>query len=166
MAKKKGLDIPIIYNTNGYENIETIKMLEGYIDIYLPDLKYAENEVAKKYSKIDNYFEVATEAIKEMVKQVGIPKFDENGMIKKGVMVRHLVLPNNIENSKSVLKWLVQNLPKEVYISVMAQYFPIYKAKKNNEINRKLTKNEWKEIEDYINELEIENGFIQELRQT
>ena len=129
IAKKRGLDIPIVYNTNGYENIETIKMLDGYIDIYLPDLKYAENEIAKKYSKVDNYFEIATEAIKEMITQVGIPKLDERGILKKGVMIRHLVLPNNIENSKKFLKWIVDNLPKEIYVSVMAQYFPTYKAK-------------------------------------
>ncbi len=166
IARKKGLNIPIIYNTNGYENIETIKMLDGYIDVYLPDLKYAKNETAKKFSKIDNYFEVAAKAIKEMIKQVGTPKLDENGIIKKGVMIRHLVLPNNIENSKKVLKWIVENLPKKIYISVMAQYFPTYKAKEIDEINRKLTKEEWKQIEDYIEELEIENGYVQELRRT
>lgn len=166
IAKKEGLKLPIVYNTNGYENIETIKMLDGYIDIYLPDLKYSENELAKKYSKVNNYFEIATEAINEMVKQVGVPKIDENGIMKKGVMVRHLVLPNNIENSKNVLKWIVENLPKDIYISVMAQYFPTYKAKEIKEINRKLTIEEWKEIEDYIEELGIENGYVQELRRT
>lgn len=166
IAKKRGLDIPIVYNTNGYENIETIKMLDGYIDIYLPDLKYAENEIAKKYSKVDNYFEIATEAIKEMITQVGIPKLDERGIMKKGVMIRHLVLPNNIENSKKVLKWIVDNLPKEIYVSVMAQYFPTYKAKEIKKINRKLKKEEWKQIEDYIEKLGMENGYVQELRRT
>ena len=166
IAKKEGLNIPIVYNTNGYENIDTIKMLDGYIDIYLPDLKYAENELAKKYSKVDNYFEIATETIIEMIKQVGIPKFNERGLMKKGVMVRHLVLPNNIENSKKVLRWLVDNLSKEIYISVMAQYFPTYKAKDFGEINRKLTKEEWIEVEEYIQNLGIENGYIQELRRT
>ena len=166
IAKKEGINSPTVYNTNGYENIDTIKMLDGYIDIYLPDLKYAENELAKKYSKVDNYFEIATETIIEMIKQVGIPKFNERGLMKKGVMVRHLVLPNNIENSKKVLKWLVGNLPKEIYISVMAQYFPTYKAKDFGEINRKLTKEEWIEVEEYIQNLGIENGYIQELRRT
>lgn len=166
IAKKEGLNLPIVYNTNSYENIETIKMLEGYVDIYLPDLKYAENKLAKEYSKIDNYFEIATKAIKEMVKQVGVPKFDENGIMKNGVMVRHLVLPNNVENSKKVLKWLVKNLPKEIYISIMAQYFPTYKAKEIEKINRKLTNEEWREIEDYIQYLGIENGYVQELRRT
>ena len=163
IAKEKGLTIPIIYNTNGYENVETIKILDGYIDVYLPDLKYAENELAKKYSKIDNYFEIATATIKEMINQVGVPKFDENGIIKKGVIIRHLVLPNSIQNSKKVLKWIASNLPKEVYISVMAQYFPTYRAKEIEKLNRKLNKEEWQEIENYIEALNIENGYVQEL---
>ena len=163
IARNKGLKLPIVYNTNSYENIETIKMLEGYVDIYLPDLKYADDNLAKKYSGIDNYFEVATTAIKGMIEQVGVPKFDQHGIIKKGVIIRHLVLPNNIENSKNVLKWISENLPKDIFISVMAQYFPTYKAKDDETINRKLTAKEWQEIEDYIEELGIENGYVQEL---
>ena len=165
IAKSQGLKLPIVYNTNGYENIETIKQLEGYIDIYLPDLKYAENDIGKKYSKIEKYFETATIAIKEMERQVGKPQFDENGVMTKGIIVRHLVLPNNIENSKKIIKWMKENLNKETYISIMAQYFPTYKAKTEEykEINRKLTSKEWEEIENYIDELDFEKGFIQEL---
>lgn len=166
IARENGLKIPIVYNTNGYETVETIRKLDGYVDIYLPDLKYAENEKAYKYSKIENYFEIATNAIKEMVRQAGKPEFDENGIMKKGVMIRHLVLPGNVENSKKVLKWINDNLKDYVYISVMAQYFPTYKAKndeKYKELNRKLTENEWKQIEDYIDFLGFENGFVQEL---
>ena len=162
-ARNKGLKIPIIYNTNSYENVETIKMLEGYIDVYLPDLKYAQNDLGKKYSNINNYFEVATKSIKEMVKQVGVPTFNKKGIIQKGVIIRHLVLPNNIENSKKVLKWIKQNMPEEIFVSVMAQYFPTYKAKSDNNLNRKLTKEEWTEIIQYIEELGFENGFFQEL---
>lgn len=163
IARKNGLTLPIVYNTNAYENVETLKLLEGYIDIYLPDLKYAENELGKKYSKIDNYFEIATRAIQEMLKQVGVPKLNEKGIMEKGVLIRHLVLPNQIENSKKVLRWIKENLPKEIYISVMAQYFPTYKAKEDEKLNRKLTRREWQEIENYIEELEIENGYVQEL---
>ncbi len=163
IAKKKGLSIPIIYNTNGYEKIETLKLLEGYVDVYLPDLKYAENDLGLKYSKVDNYFEIAKDAIKEMIRQVGCPKINSNGIIEKGVIIRHLVLPNHIENSKKVLKWIKNELTKDVYISVMAQYFPTYKAKNVENLNRKLTKEEWKQIQDYIEELGFENGFIQEL---
>ena len=163
IARKKGLNIPIVYNTNGYENVETIKMLDGYVDIYLPDLKYYYNDIARKYSKIDNYFEIATKAIKEMEKQIGKTVIDENGIMKKGIIIRHLVLPNNIENSKKILKWIRENMNNDTYISVMAQYFPTYKAKEDLELNRKLTKQEWRGIEEYIEKLGIENGFIQEL---
>ena len=163
IAKNKGLNIPIVYNTNGYETVETIKKLEGYIDIYLPDLKYAKNELGKKYSNVDNYFEIATNAIKEMYKQVGIPKIDSNGIMKKGLIVRHLILPNNIENSKMVLKWIKENIDEKVYISIMAQYFPTYRAKENIELNRKLTQKEYKEIEQYVYDLDIKNGYMQEL---
>lgn len=162
IAKQKGLKIPIIYNTNGYENIETLKKLEGYVDVYLPDLKYYDEKLALKYSNIKNYFNTATEAIKEMYRQVGYPIFNENGMITKGVIIRHLVLPNNIENSKKVLKWIYDNLDRRIYVSVMTQYFPTYKAKEFKEINRKLSKTEYNEIENYIYELGIENGYMQD----
>lgn len=163
IAKKEGLKIPIIYNTNGYENIETIKKLKGYVDIYLPDLKYAENDLAKKYSKIDNYFEFATSAIKEMYNQVGSLEFDKNGIVKKGVIIRHLILPNHTENSKKVLKWIDENMPKDIMVSIMAQYFPTYKAKEITELNRKITKNEYKKIENFLYTLNLENGYIQEM---
>ena len=164
IAKQKGLKLPIVYNTNGYESLETIKMLKGYVDIYLPDLKYADNELAKKLSNAPQYFEIATKAIKEMIEQVGTPVFNDDGIMQKGVMIRHLVLPNNIENSKKVLNWISSELPKEIYVSVMAQYFPTYKAKEDKyNINRKLTACEWKLIQDEIDKLSIENGFIQEL---
>lgn len=163
IAKNKGLHIPIVYNTNGYENIETLKLLEGYIDVYLPDLKYYYNEIGEKYSKVKNYFEIATNAIKEMYRQVGAPQLDENGIMKKGLMIRHLVLPNNIKNSKKVLKWIKENIDENVYVSIMAQYFPTYKAKNVDELGRKLTKQEYEEIENYLYDLDLENGYIQEL---
>lgn len=163
IARGKGLHIPIVYNSNGYENIETIQALKGYIDIYLPDLKYSNNEIAYKYSKINNYFENATKAIQEMYNQVGVPKLDEKGMIKSGLIIRHLVLPNNIQNSKDVLKWINDNMDKGVFVSVMAQYFPTNKAKEYPEINRKLTPREYSEIENYLYSLDLDNGYIQEL---
>lgn len=163
IAKSKGLNIPVIYNSNGYENIETIELLKGYIDVYLPDLKYYTNELSKKYSKVDNYFETATKAIKEMYNQVGQAKFDENGLIKKGVIIRHLVLPNHIQNTKNILKWISDNMPNDIYVSVMAQYFPTYKAKEDNLINRKLTKKEYNEVLNYLYSLDLDNGYIQEL---
>lgn len=163
LARMNGLNLPIIYNSNGYENVETLRDLRGYVDVYLPDLKYYADELAIKYSKVPNYFEIATKAILEMINQVGLPEFDENGMIKKGVIIRHLVLPGHIQNSKHILKWLKENVEGKAYVSVMAQYFPTYKAKEDEYLNRKLTRKEYSEIEQYLYLLDIQNGYMQEL---
>ena len=165
IAKDKGLSIPIIYNTNSYENIDTLKLLEGYIDIFLPDLKYSENELGEKYSNVKNYFEIATTAIKEMYRQVGNLKCDQNGIAKKGVIIRHLVLPNHIENSKKVLSWIKNNLPQDIYVSIMNQYFPTYKAKNIKDLNRKITKREMKKIEEFIYFIDLKNGYIQDIEE-
>ena len=145
------------------EKVETLKLLEGYIDDYLPDLKYYSDTLSSKYSNVNDYFEVATKAIKEMQRQVGTPVFDENGMIQKGIMIRHLILPNHLQNTKHILKWVKENMPKGTYINVMAQYFPTYKAKEDKLLNRKITKREYQEIENYLYTLNLENGYIQEL---
>ena len=163
IAREKGLKIPIVYNTNSYESIETIKMLDGYVDIYLPDLKYVDNSLAIKYSKAPNYFEVASKNIIEMERQVGSPVFDKNGIMQKGVIVRHLILPNETENSKGVLKWIKENLSNKTLISIMAQYFPTYKAKEIEGLNRKITKEEYDDIENYMYSLDFENGYMQDL---
>lgn len=163
IAKRKGLKLPIVYNTNGYENVETIKELDGYIDIYLPDLKYFYDDLGVKYSGVNNYFEIATKAILEMIKQVGKPEFDENDLIKKGTIIRHLILPGHIQNSKHILKWLKDNVENKAYISVMAQYFPTYKAKEDKYLNKKLSNKEYSQIENYLYTLNLENGYIQEL---
>ena len=162
IARNNGLKLPIVYNTNGYEKVETLKMLEGYIDIYLPDFKYSDNELAKRLSKVDNYFEIVTEALKEMYRQTGKSIFNDDGIMQKGMIIRHLVLPNHILNSRRVLKWINENM-HDVYVSVMAQYFPTYKAKDIDDINRKLTKEEYEQIENYLYRLDLENGYIQEL---
>lgn len=163
LAKSQGLTIPIIYNTNSFENIDTLKYLEGYIDVYLPDLKYYSDDLAKKYSNVTNYFSTATAAILEMVKQVGLPQFDNNGIIQKGVIIRHLVLPGHIQNSKHILKWLKNNIDGKAYVSIMAQYFPTYKSKYDPIINRKLNNKEYKEIENFLYTLDLKNGYIQDL---
>lgn len=162
IAKKNGLNIPIVYNTNGYEEVETIKKLNGYIDIYLPDFKYFTNELAIKYSKAPNYFEKVTSALIEMQSQFDEYVFDGE-IMKKGMIVRHLVLPNHIQNSKNVLKWIKDNLRKDIYVSVMAQYFPTYKAIGDELIGRKLSFSEYRKIEQYFYSLDIENGYIQDL---
>lgn len=163
IAKKNGLNIPIVYNSNGYENVETIKLLKGYIDVYLPDLKYSDNKLGEKYSNVNNYFENATSAILEMYKQVGSPILDNNGLIKKGLIIRHLILPNFLENSKDVLTWIKNNIPEEVYVSIMAQYFPCYLANEDKYINRKLTIEEYEEIEEFVLALNFKNGYMQDL---
>ena len=161
LARKQGLKLPIVYNTNGYEKVETLKMLEGYIDIYLPDLKYSDNKLAKRLSKVDNYFEITTEALKEMYRQTGKAIFDDRGIMKKGMIIRHLVLPNHILNSRRVLKWINDNM-NDVYVSIMAQYFPTYKAKEIEDINRKLKKEEYEQIENYLYRLNLELGEHEE----
>lgn len=163
IAKRKGLKLPIIYNCNGYENIETIKQLDGYIDIYLPDFKYSSNELGIKYSKINNYFDNATKAILYMNKQVGNPKFNSEGIMQKGMIIRNLILPNQVKNTKRILDWIVNNIGKDAYVSVMSQYFPTYKTYNFEEINRKITRKELNIIENYLYKLELENGYIQDL---
>ena len=163
IAKAKGLHIPIIYNSNGYENVETLKALNGYIDVYLPDLKYYADDLAIKYSSAPHYFKIATRAIKEMYNQVGGPVFDENGIIQKGVIIRHLILPNHVQNTKRILKWIKENMPKDIYVSVMAQYFPTFKAKNMENINRKINLKEYREVENYLYALDLENGYMQDL---
>ena len=162
IARGNGLKLPIVYNTNGYEKVETLKMLDGFVDIYLPDFKYSDNELGKRLSKVDNYFEIATEALKEMYIQTGKAVFNDEGIMQRGMIIRHLVLPNHILNSRRVLKWINENM-HDVYVSVMAQYFPTYKAKEMDDISRKLTKEEYEQIENYLYRLDLENGYIQEL---
>ena len=165
IAKSKGLDIPIVYNTSGYENAESIKMLEGYVDIYLPDFKYYYNELGKKLSNVKDYFEIAKSSIKEMCRQIPNIEYDEYGMMKKGIIIRHLVLPNHIQNSKQVLKWIKNNIHTEAIISIMAQYFPTYKAMESDDINRKLTIEEFEDIENFVYDLDLKNGYIQYLEE-
>lgn len=163
IAKEQGLNIPIIYNSSGYENVETIKKLNGYIDVYLPDFKYMFNELGEKYSKVKNYPEIAQEALIEMYKQVGNVSLDKKGLIQKGVIIRHLILPGHIENTKEVLKWIKETFNDNVFLSLMAQYFPTNKVSKYSNLNRKLTKEEYNEVEEYLYDLDIQNGYIQDL---
>jgi putative pyruvate formate lyase activating enzyme len=161
-AKKGGLEIPVVWNSNAYENAEALKHLSGLVNVYLPDLKYFDDTLALKYSGAPNYFKNATRAIMEMFAQVGEPEFDDEGIIKKGLIIRHLVLPGQKEDSKKILWWISEHLPKGVYISLMSQYFPCYKAESHPEINRMLSEEEYEEVIEYFFELGLENGFVQE----
>ncbi len=161
LAKKKGLTIPIVYNTSSYELTSTIDMLNGLVDIYLPDLKYYDDNIARKYSNAPEYFKHATKAIETMYNQVGPCQFDEEGNITKGVIVRHLILPNHLEDSKIILKYLYNTYKDNIYISIMNQYTPLRKLSYDN-LNRKLTSSEYDEIIDYAWDLGIRNAFTQE----
>ena len=161
-AKKSGLTIPVVYNCGGYECAETLRLLEGYVDIYLPDFKYMDNGLAAGFSRARNYPEKAREAIREMVRQTGKPVFDEKGMIKKGTVVRHLVLPGHTKDSIAILKYLSETYGDSIYISVMSQYTPVFHQEKFEELNRRLTKREYEKVLDAAFSFGIENGFYQE----
>lgn len=161
IAKEKGLSIPIICNTSGYEKVSTLKLLQGYIDIYLPDLKYTSPELSIKYSHCKDYFKIATSAIKEMYNQVGECEFNSEGIMTKGLIVRHLVLPGHIEDSKKILKYLYDTYKDNIYISIMNQYTPVNKTKYNN-LNRKLTDREYNEVIEYAYDIGIRKAFVQD----
>lgn len=162
LAKKEGLVIPVVYNTSGYEKVESLRLLEGLVDIYLPDMKYVSKELSREYSHAENYFEVAKDALEEMVRQVGQAKFDEKGYMKKGVIVRHLVLPGSTKDSKSVLEYLWNTYGNRIYISIMNQYTPMEQIKNHPLLSRKVTKREYAKVVDYALNLGWENAFIQE----
>ena len=161
-AKEQGLNIPVVYNCGGYESVETLKMLEGLVDIYLPDFKYVDTERAKRYSRAENYPEVAKTALAEMVRQQPEAQFDDREMMKKGVIVRHLMLPGGIKDSKAVVKYLYETYGDQIYISLMNQYTPLPHVEEYPEINRKVKKFEYDRLVDYAISLGVENGFIQE----
>jgi len=162
IARKKGLNIPIIYNTSGYERKETIKLLDGYIDIYLTDMKYYDDKYAKEYSKATNYFNHAKEALDEMYKQIGNPKISKNGIMEKGIIVRHLILPELIDDSKKIIDYLYKTYKDDIYLSIMNQYTPLENVKNHSSLNRIITKDEYDEVINYAVSLGIENAFIQE----
>ena len=161
-ARAHGLKIPVVYNSSGYEKADTLKILEGLVDIYLPDFKYMDPELAGKYSHAPDYPQIAKAALKEMVQQVGTPGFDERGMMKKGVIVRHLLLPGHVKNSREVLKYLYETYGDRIYISIMNQYTPMPAMKDDPKLSRKVTDREYERLLDYALSLGLNNGFIQE----
>ena len=162
IAKSKGLKLPIIYNSSGYEKVETIKLLKGYIDVYLPDIKYFDSKYSSKYSKANSYFDLAIEAVKEMVNQVGEVEFDKDGIIKKGVIIRHLMLPGLLFDSKKVIDSIYKNFGDKVYISIMNQYTPLENVENYPELNKSLNSKHYDAIIDYALNIGVKNGFIQE----
>ena len=161
VLEKYNSPVPVVYNTSSYESVETLKMLEGLVDIYLPDIKYFDSERSLKYSGAENYFEVASKAVLEMHRQVGNLVFDENGIAKSGIIIRHMVLPGNISQAEKIFSWVRENLPEETYISVMRQYTPFGKAKEMPPINRKLSSREYSIVKGKIMDLGFENCYFQ-----
>jgi putative pyruvate formate lyase activating enzyme len=162
LAKKNGLKIPIVWNTNSYDGLKILKEIEGIVDIYLPDFKYSQDALAEKYSGVKNYVAIAKESIREMFRQVGNLQLDENGVAKRGVIIRHLILPNNLENSFLSLDF-IKEIDKNIYVNLMSQYEPVYQVKDFPELNRTVTKKEFDKVFDYLVKLGLENGWVQEL---
>jgi putative pyruvate formate lyase activating enzyme len=163
LAVPRGLNIPLVYNTNAYESLETLRLLDGIIDISLPDIKYASDKWAKKYSKAKNYVNISRAAIAEMFRQVGNLQLDADGIAKRGLIVRHLILPNNLAGSVDSLTWLVEHTSPDVTISVMSQYRPCYKAYNEQALARSISHAEYKAVADRVELLGIENGWLQEM---
>lgn len=161
-AKNNGLKIPIVYNTGGYEKVESIKMLEGTVDIYLPDIKYFSPELSLKYSGASDYFDYASEAVLEMYHQTGNNIYDDNGIMKSGVIIRHMIMPSHKEDSYKVLDWIRDNIGTEACVSLLSQYTPAYNAEKYKEINRKLMSLEYTRVIEHFFDIGLKNGFMQE----
>jgi putative pyruvate formate lyase activating enzyme len=174
IAKKQGLKLPIVYNTSSYEKVETLRMLEDYVDIYLPDFKYQDENLSGAYSNAGDYFETASKAIAEMYRQVGMPQFNEKmsgkfvnekieeGIMTKGMIIRHLMLPGEINDSKNIIAYLYQTYGNNVFISIMNQYTPLKQVEQIKKLSRKVTEQEYEELVDFAIDLGVENGFIQE----
>lgn len=161
-AKEKGLIVPVVYNSNGYDSVEALRQIQGLVDIYLPDIKYLDNNLGKQFSLVDDYEDIVRGVLREMLDQAGSLKMDNDGIAMRGLLVRHLVLPGQLDNSRKCLSFLAELSP-DIHISIMSQYSPQYKAGSYPGINRALTKDEYDEVTDYALGLGLKNAFIQEL---
>ncbi len=163
IARERGFNLPIVYNTSGYESLETLGLLNGIVDIYLPDMRYSDNDAGMKYSIAPDYPEINRAAVKEMYRQVGNLVLDENGVVLRGLIIRHLVLPGVLSGTEGVMKFLAGEISKDVYISLMSQYFPAYRARELKEINRRITPEEYENAWQIMLKYGLENGWIQNL---
>ncbi|MDP3481404.1 MAG: radical SAM protein [Desulfoprunum sp.] len=161
-AKGRGLTIPVVYNSNGYDAVEALRQIRGLVDIYLPDLKYLDNELGRRFSAVDDYAEVVPGVLREMLDQVGHLQLDEAGVAVRGLLVRHLVLPGHLENSRRCLR-LLADLSPNIFLSIMSQYSPQYKGCDYPGIDRTLREDEYAEITDFTLDLGLQNAFVQEL---
>lgn len=159
IAVDMGLNIPLVYNSGGYDKKETLQLLNGIFDIYMPDIKYSNSPISNKYSKAKDYWSICKEALKEMQKQVGELKVDSDGIAKKGVIVRHLILPNNISGSKKIIDFILNNISKNTYVNIMDQYYPCFKSSGYKELSRRITPSEYKNITEYAKKRGLNRGF-------
>lgn len=162
IACGKGLRLPIVYNCAGYENLETLKLLDGVVDIYLPDAKYADEKQALRTSKMPRYVQHNREALHEMHRQVGVLQLDDEGIARQGLLIRHLVMPEGISGTREVLRWIAEELGPDTPVSLMDQYFPAWKAVNDPILNRRLTWNEYKAALDALEEFSLDAGYVQE----
>jgi len=163
IAAKQGLSLPIIYNSNGYDSVETLKLFEGIIDIYLPDFKYGNDEYANRFSNAPHYFRTAKNAIREMYRQVGSKMIYENDVLMRGMIIRHLVLPNDLAESEKVFEFIANELSNEIHISVMSQYFPTHRANENVLLDRKIRQTEYEKVISLLSKYNLEKGWVQGL---
>jgi putative pyruvate formate lyase activating enzyme len=163
LAAQKGLNLPIIYNTNGYDSVEMLKLYDSVIDIYLPDFKYGNSEYARKYSLVDNYFEKTKEAVKEMFRQVGDELVYNGNLVVRGLIIRHLILPNDLSETEKVFKFIAEELSRNIHISLMSQYYPTNKAHKDILIDRTIRNSEYEKALDLLDKYGLHNGWIQEI---
>ena len=162
IARERGFRLPIVYNTSGYDSVETLKLLDRIVDIYLPDMRYGDNRAAMRYSVAPHYVEVNQAAVREMYRQVGTLVVDDDGIAKRGLIIRHLVLPGGISGTGQVMQFLAGEISKDVYISLMSQYFPAYKCAEHPEINRRIGEKEYDEAYNIKMKYGLKNGWVQE----
>lgn len=161
IAAEKGLNLPLVYNTNAYDSVEVLKLLDGIIDIYLPDMKYSEDECGYSYSKVKEYVRHSRAAIEEMYRQVGSGLIIEDGIVRRGLIVRHLILPNDLAGSRDTIEFL-SKLDKEIHVSVMSQYYPVHKACDIPLLSRNIRSREYEKVMELMEEFGMEHGFVQE----
>ena len=159
-AVEKGLEIPLVYNCGGYESIQVLRLLENIIDIYMPDIKYSDNENARKYSGVKNYWQTTIVAVKEMFRQVGNLKTNRKGIAERGLIIRHLVLPNGIGGSKKIIDFVAKEISKDSYINIMDQYHPAYRAYRHKELSRRINVSEYSEVIEYAFQNELHSGIM------
>ena len=162
IARERGFDLPIVYNTSGYESTEALRLLDGIVDIYLPDMRYSDDAAARKYSVAPHYPEINRAAVREMYRQVGNLMLDKHGIAKRGLIIRHLVLPQGLSGTEGIMKFLAEEISRDVYISLMSQYFPAFKANEFKELSRRITKDEYKDARRSMEKFGLENGWVQE----